>query len=211
MINNQGQFIVVEGLEGAGKSSAVHTIKEFLNDNSIEVLLTREPGGTAIGEVIRRLIKEKNSEPMDPKTELLLLYASRIELLKKKILPALQDGYWVVADRFELSSWAYQGYGRQLDLQFLTELSSFSLNLFKPNLTLFLEVSLELGLKRARARGETDRIEQESFEFFKSVYIGYHKQLKIQDHVHILNAEKPLDEVQLDIKEILQRYLNHLK
>jgi len=110
---NKGHCIVVEGLEGAGKSSAINAIKQFLENLKLKVVLTREPGGTRVGETIRHLIKEKTvAEPLQPRAELLLMYASRVQLLENIIKPALKLGSWVVADRFELSTWAYQGGGR---------------------------------------------------------------------------------------------------
>ena len=206
---NKGHFIVVEGLEGAGKSTALNTIKSFLTGHVPELITTREPGGTRVGEAARHLIKESVlTEPLDPRAELLLLYASRVQLLEQVIRPALNRGCWVLADRFELSTWAYQGGGRQLDHAMISHLSSFCLHDFKPDLTLFLDISPQQGLKRVRRRGKADRIEQESLSFFADVYDGYQEQIKNIHNVVVIDASKPLAEVQQLISTALDRYLH---
>ena len=205
----RGHFIVLEGLEGAGKSTALQTIKQTLASRVPDLISTREPGGTRVGEAARQLIKEFiPGEMLDPRTELLLLYASRVQLVEQVILPALQQGTWVVGDRFELSTWAYQGGGRGLDLEMIAHLSSFCLKDFKPDLTIFLDISPELGLARAHNRGKADRIESESLIFFKQVYEAYHAQLRSMSNVVVIDASKPLVMVQDLIKETLQNYLN---
>ena len=124
-MTKHGQFIVVEGLEGAGKSTAINTIKAVLNQHHYAVLETREPGGTGIGEVIRGLIKEKSlTETLEARSELLLFYAARVQLIEQVIRPTLEKGTWVLADRFELSTFAYQGAGRGLDINFIQQLDS---------------------------------------------------------------------------------------
>lgn len=208
MSSARGRFIVVEGLEGAGKSTALSTIKRFLAPHVTEMMTTREPGGTHVGEVVRGLIKESMpTEPLDPRAELLLLYASRVQLIEQVIRPALLRGAWVLADRFELSTWAYQGGGRQLDQGMIGHLSSFCLKDITPDLILFLDISPELGLARARKRGKTDRIEQESLMFFKDVYRGYHESIKAMDNVVVIDASNPLRVVQQHICEALQTYV----
>jgi dTMP kinase len=207
-MQNKGRFIVVEGLEGAGKSTAMNTIKQFLAGRFTELVTTREPGGTRVGEAARRLIKESvPSEPVDPRSELLLLYASRVQLLEQVILPALNRGAWVLADRFELSTWAYQGGGRKLDREMITHLSSFCLRDIKPDLIIFLDISPQQGLKRVHKRGKADRIEQESLAFFSDVYNSYHEQIKTMDNVVVIDASKPLVAVQESICTALEKYL----
>ena len=201
----KGRFIVVEGLEGAGKSTAINTIKAYLSEHHItDVITTREPGGTRVGEIVRQLIKETlDDQPLDPRTELLLMYASRIQLVQQVIIPALDRGCWVVGDRFELSTWAYQGGGRGLDPQMIAHLSSFCLQDFKPDLTLFLDINPSQGLKRVKKRGALDRIEQESLDFFMHVREAYHAHIKTQDHVVVIDAGNPLDQVQRAIQAAL--------
>jgi dTMP kinase len=203
-----GHFIVVEGLEGAGKSTALNTIKRFLAERVPELITTREPGGTRVGEAARQLIKETVAlEPLDARTELLLLYASRVQLLEQVIRPALHRGCWVVGDRFELSTWAYQGGGRQLDLDMIARLSAFCVKDIKPDLIIFLDISPEQGLRRALKRGKADRIEQESLDFFTNVYNSYHHYIKSMPNVVIIDANKPLAVVQNLICSALENYV----
>lgn len=204
----RGRFIVVEGLEGAGKSTAIKTIKRFLMDQHIEFTLTREPGGTHLGEAVRQLIKEApTDEPLDSRAELLLFYAARTQLLAQVIEPALQKGVWVLADRFELSSFAYQGGGRKLDERMLHALSAFCVRENQPDVIIFLDIKPEQGLERAFKRGKLDRIEQESLSFFNDVYSSYHKHLKSMNNVIMIDASKPLVVVENSIRTKLQHYL----
>lgn len=206
---NKGRMIVVEGLEGAGKSTALHTIKHFLSESVTELITTREPGGTRVGEVVRQLVQETHvSEHLDARSELLLFYAARVQLLNQVILPALARGSWVLADRFELSTFAYQGGGRKLDKAMIASLSAFCLQDFKPDLILFLDVSPETGLQRVMQRGKTDRIEQEALSFFRDVYTSYHQHIGKMDHVVIIDAERPLSIVQDDIRTTLEAYMD---
>ncbi len=203
-----GRFIVVEGLEGAGKSTAIHTIKNFLADNIGDFITTREPGGTAVGEVVRELIKHTpNDEPLDARAELLLLYTSRIQLVNQVIKPALHRGTWVLGDRFELSTFAYQGGGRGLDARTIEGISSFCLEGFVPDLVLFLDVDPAIGLRRALSRGHSDRIEQESLAFFSAVYDAYHAKIKTMKQVIMIDANQPEVVVQQAILDALSHYL----
>lgn len=209
----RGQFIVVEGLEGAGKSTALDTIKQILAVRTPELILTREPGGTRVGEVLRGLIKESTpGEALDPRAELLLFYAARVQLLERVIRPALNRGAWVLADRFELSTFAYQGGGRKLDETMISHLSSFCVGDLVPDLTLFLDVSPELGLKRAGLRGAMDRIEQESLVFFRDVHDAYHRHIQTMPDVVVIDASLPLDEVRQSITTAIEHHLaSHAK
>ena len=203
-----GRFIVVEGLEGAGKSTAVETIKHFLKKNVDDFITTREPGGTVVGEAVRELIKHAPAdEPLDSRAELLLLYASRMQLVERLIKPALNAGWWVLADRFELSTFAYQGGGRGLDMQMIQSLSTFCLKGFTPDLIFFMDVSPERGLSRVHQRGHADRIEQESIDFFNNVYDAYHATIKTMKQVVIIDANQPLASVQQAIIDALTDYL----
>lgn len=203
-----GRFIVVEGLEGAGKSTAVHTIKQFLADNIGAFITTREPGGTAVGEVVRQLIKHTpENEHLDARAELLLLYTSRVQLVNQVIKPALHRGTWVLGDRFELSTFAYQGGGRGLDVQMIEELSSFCLEGFAPDLVLFLDVDAAIGLRRVLERGHADRIEKESLEFFMAVCDAYHAKIKTMKQVVVIDANQPEAVVQQGILDALSHYV----
>ena len=199
MTAKKGHFIVVEGLEGAGKSTALDTIKQTLVARACELILTREPGGTRVGETIRGLIKETiPAEPLDARAELLLFYAARVQLLEQVIRPALNRG---------ASTFAYQGGGRQLDESMIAHLSDFCVGDLKPDLTIFLDVSPELGLQRAGLRGAMDRIEKESLAFFKSIYDAYHRQIKTMHNVVVIDASQPLAVVQKSIATALTNYL----
>lgn len=209
-MTNRGRFIVVEGLEGAGKSTAIQTIKQYIEGLVPEILLTREPGGTRVGETIRQLIKERiEDEIIDPRCELLLLYAARVQLVEQVIRPALAKGSWVIADRFELSSFAYQGGGRNLDMKMIGNLSAFCLQEFKPDLILYLDLSPEQGLHRVKIRGETDRMEQETLSFFTRVHEAYHKMIKTMGNVVCIDASQPIEIVQESILTQLKAFVSH--
>lgn len=209
-MKKRGRLIVVEGLEGAGKSTIISTIKSHLSAILPSVLVTREPGGTHTGETIRDLIKGKsNPVPIDSRAELLLLYAARVQLVEEIIRPALDSGQWVLADRFELSTFAYQGGGRGLDKQVIDMLSNFCLNKFQPDLILFLDIKPEIGLKRVQQRGALDLIEQESLSFFTRVYESYHEKLKTMNNVAKIDANRPLSEVQENVLKQLDRFLSY--
>ena len=204
----RGRFIVVEGLEGAGKSTALSTIKRFLSPLVPELVTTREPGGTRVGEAARQLIKTKNpDEPLDARAELLLFYAARVQLVERVIRPALDRGAWVLADRFELSTFAYQGGGRKLDPDIINTLSAFCVQGLKPDLTIFLDLTPEEGLARVLKRGKMDRIEEESKLFFDAVYSSYHAHLATMDAVIKIDATKPLGSVQNVIRRSLEQYM----
>lgn len=203
-----GRLIVVEGLEGAGKSTAVKTLIKLLNSYGLNAITTREPGGTAVGELLRSIIKDpKYKETLDDRSELLLLYAARIQLVQEVIKPALAHGTWVIADRFELSSLAYQGGGRQLGDEIINTLSAFALNGFKPDLTLFLDLSPELGMQRALQRGAFDRIEQAGIDFFHRVHAAYLKSIADKPDTVIIDASQPLASVQRSIEQAISQFI----
>lgn len=203
----EGKCVVVEGLEGAGKSTAVQFLSALLSKHRIQSITTREPGGTVIGETLRELIKNKKHDALDDRSELLLLYASRIQLLEEVIKPALKKGTWVIADRFELSSYAYQGGGRGLDEAMINHLSAFCLRGFKPHLTLYLDIGPQLGIKRVDLRGQLDRIEQQSIDFFMKIHQHYMKQLKAHPDIIRIDAGCSLEEVQANIEVVMECFI----
>ena len=206
-----GRFIVVEGLEGAGKSSAIATIRRWLEQRQLTVVCTREPGGTPLAEKLRTLVKQvDNSEILAPQTELLLMYAARVQLLSNVIRPALRRGEWVLADRHDMSSRAYQGGGRQLDEQLINNLRSTVLGNTRPDLTLYLDIDPAVGLSRAAARGELDRIEQEQLDFFVRTRQKYRQIAATEPDIITIDASQPLAQVQHAITEALQsRFAGH--
>jgi len=206
---NPGKFIVIEGLEGAGKTTAKETVVNVLRQHKInDLVFTREPGGTPLAESLRALIKDGvEGEVITDKAELLMLYAARVQLVENIIKPALASGKWVVGDRHDLSSQAYQGGGRGLDTQLMTTLKSTVLGTFKPDLTLYLDISPEVGLQRARQRGALDRIEKESLAFFERTRQRYLELANADDSIVIINAEQSLEEVSCDIHYVLANWL----
>jgi dTMP kinase len=207
---NKGQFIVVEGIEGAGKSSAISVVKKVLAKHGIDFINTREPGGTPLAESLRDIVKSADHEEvLTQETELLLMYASRSQLLENRIIPALEKGQWVIGDRHDLSSRAYQGGGRKFDDQLMDTIAQVTLKGFKPQLTLYLDISPELGLARAQARGALDRIELEKIEFFHRVRNKYREIALADDSIEIIDASAPMPVVHNKIRLALNAFLKN--
>ncbi|PXZ08230.1 dTMP kinase [Gilliamella apicola] len=206
-----GKFIVIEGLEGAGKTTAINTVARVLNQHQIcDLQFTREPGGTPIAEALRNIIKNGlDNEPLTNKAELLMLYAARIQLVENVIKPALKIGKWVIGDRHDLSTQAYQGGGRELDRIFIETLQTQVLGNFKPDLTLYLDISPELGLKRARSRGQLDRIEQQSLAFFERIRQRYLELAERDNTIVTIDAAKSIAEVTAQIETTLNAWLTN--
>lgn len=206
---NQSKFITVEGLEGAGKSTAINAILATLKESGVaEVVNTREPGGTVLAEKMRSLVKEEHEgEKLQDMTELLLMYAARVQLVENVIKPALAEGKWVLGDRHDMSSQAYQGGGRQIDRKIMTSLKETTLGDFKPDLTLYLDLDPRVGLERARGRGELDRIEKMDISFFDRTRERYLEIAEQDDSVLVINAEQEIEQVAADIKQALTTWL----
>lgn len=203
-----GKFIVIEGLEGAGKTNAQQVICDFLTQQKIEFITTREPGGTPIAEALRNLWKEGIAgEHTTDKAEALMIYAARTQLVETVILPALQQGKWVVGDRHDMSSQAYQGAGRGLG-NLIPTLAQAILGNFKPDLTLYLDVNPATGLARARGRGQLDRIEQQHIDFFHRTREGYLSLVEADPNAVLINAEQPMEQVSEAIRNALTHWFN---
>ena len=203
-----GKFITLEGGEGVGKSTNIAFIKERLENRRINVLQTREPGGTALAEKIRALLLEKHDEKICDETELLLMFAARAQHIKNVIYPALLQGTWVICDRFTEATYAYQGGGRNMDVSTISWLENLIQGAFRPDLTLLLDAPVEVGLKRATERAELDRFESEKIDFFKkvrSVYILLAEQNP--DRIKIINANQTLSGVRNDIMDTIDALL----
>ena len=197
-------------MEGAGKSTAHQCVVDALKELGIDdVVFTREPGGTPLAEKLRHLIKHETEEPVTDKAELLMLYAARIQLVENVIKPALAQGKWVVGDRHDMSSQAYQGGGRQLDQRLLQGLKETILGDFEPDLTLYLDIDPAVGLARARGRGELDRIEQQNLDFFHRTRARYLALVKDNPKAVIINAEQSVEQVQQDIRQALRRFVEN--
>ncbi|TKB04256.1 dTMP kinase [Alteromonas portus] len=203
----RGKFIVVEGLEGAGKSSVIGLIVQALIDAGKRVEQTREPGGTPMAEAIRECVKHDWDETVSEETELLLMYAARVQLLINKIFPSLADGAWVVGDRHDLSSQAYQGGGRGVSEKTMTAISDIALKGFKPDLTLYLDVEPAVGLERARGRGELDRIEQAGLAFFERTRAKYLSLAQQDESIVVISAMQPMEKVHQDVIAIINDYV----
>lgn len=201
-------FITVEGIEGAGKSSNIAFTESLLRSHGHEVLLTREPGGTLLGEELRELLLGHKHDGMQDLTELLLMFAARAEHLHGKILPALEAGKWVICDRFTDATYAYQGGGRQLDTSAIAALENLVQGNRRPDLTLLLDLPVETGLARAAKRSAPDRFERQRLAFFQRVREAYlqiaHQQ---PERVRIIDASLELDRVQEQISNILTPFL----
>lgn len=205
---NSGRFIVIEGLEGAGKTTAISTVRKWLEAQGHQVVQTREPGGTPLAEQIRTLVKSVQDEQVAPETELLLMYAARVQLLSQVIRPALERGDWVLADRHDMSSRAYQGGGRMIDAFLIDSIRHAVLGQTKPNFTLYLDIDPVIGLERARVRGELDRIEQEQLAFFQRTRTRYLEIAHREPNIAIIDASRSVSEVQQQIVAALESALS---
>jgi len=205
----KGKFITVEGGEGAGKSSNLDFIKNLLEQAGIEVVFTREPGGTQLGEDLRELLLGHKHTGMSDDTELLLMFASRAEHLQQKIIPALEQGKWVLCDRFTDATYAYQGGGRGISTGRIAQLENWVQGELRPDLTLLLDLPVEVGLERAKNRSEPDRFEKEKINFFEKVRAAYLEISSLHpQRVKVIDAGQPLDQVQSQIQTVLTDYLN---
>ncbi|MEH0761385.1 dTMP kinase [Vibrio sp. 16] len=209
---SQAKFIVIEGLEGAGKSTAINAVMETLKQAGVErIKNTREPGGTVLAEKLRTLVKqEHDGEVLQDMTELLLMYAARVQLVENVIKPALESGTWVVGDRHDMSSQAYQGGGRQIGKETMVSLKQTTLGDFKPDLTIYLDLDPRVGLERARGRGELDRIEKMDMSFFDRTRERYLEMANADESVMVVNAEQTIDQVAADIKIALRSWMDTL-
>lgn len=203
-----GLFITLEGPEGAGKSTNREYLAERLREQGVEVLLTREPGGTPLAERIRELLLAPSDEPMAVDTELLLVFAARAQHLQQVIRPALAKGSVVLCDRFTDATYAYQGGGRGLSIERIAQLEQFVQGELRPDLTLIFDLPVEVGLARAAARGRLDRFEQEGRGFFEAVRQAYLQRAEqAPQRYRVLDAGQTLTQVQADIDVLLPSLL----
>jgi dTMP kinase len=209
MTVTQGKFITIEGGEGAGKSSNIAFIRQFLEQRKLQVVFTREPGGTALGEEIRELLLGHKHTGMSDETELLLMFAARAQHIAEVIKPAIAAGHWVLCDRFTDASFAYQGGGREMDWQRIQSLESWVQGELRPDLTLLLDLPVEVGMQRAGQRSAPDRFESEAMGFFEKVRNAYLRIAAEQpERVKIIDAAQTLDAVQRQISQVLTRFLS---
>lgn len=203
-----GRFITVEGIEGAGKSTSLAFIREYLESAGVSLTATREPGGTALGEGIRRLLLDGRGHDMTPVGELLLMFAARAQHVREVIQPALARGEWVLCDRFTDATYAYQGGGRGIPREHIAYLEQLVQGALRPDLTLLLDVPVKLGLQRARRRSDPDRFEQEEVAFFERVRNAYLELARRQPRRYrIIDAQQPLAEVRARISAAMEPLL----
>ena len=207
-MQTSGKFIVIEGLEGAGKSTAVAILSQAIQAAGHTVVNTREPGGTAMAEAIRDVVKHDwKDEKVTVEAELLLMYAARAQLVQNVILPNLEKGHWVLGDRHDMSSQAYQGGGRQIDQDMIESLRAITLKDFKPDFTLYMDVEPKEGLTRAKGRGELDRIEQEDLSFFERARERYLLLAHDDENCVVINTMQSIQAVHADVEIAIKQFL----
>ena len=205
----RGKFITVEGIEGVGKSTNIAFIHKLIQTTGIDVVTTREPGGTPLGEAIRGLLLDPHYTGMNPDCELQLMFAARAEHLAKVILPALGQGKWVLCDRFTDATYAYQGGGRGIAREKIARLEQWVQGDFRPDLTVLLDVPVAIGLTRAGNRGTLDRFEQEQVDFFERVRQAYLELARTHDgRYRVIDASQPLTTVQRQLDTVLRPFMH---
>lgn len=203
----KAKFLTLEGTEGVGKSTNLAFIKAYLEEKGIELLVTREPGGTPLAEELRGTLLKNRDEPFDPTAELLTVFAARAQHLNTLIKPALERGCWVLSDRFTDATFAYQGWGRGLDTALIESLENIVQSELRPDLTFLLDIDVALGLERARSRAELDRFENEALTFFEKVRAGYkHRVQAAPERYAVIDAGQQLDAVQTYIRQALDHF-----
>ena len=207
-----GKFITVEGVEGVGKTTNIAFIKQWLDQQGIEHITTREPGGTPLAEGIRELLLSRREETVNENTELLMMFAARAQHLAEVILPALNRGRWVLCDRFTDATYAYQGGGRGVAMEKIALLENLVQGDLRPDMTLLLDIPVFQGLERARNRSEPDRFEQEKLKFFEKVRNCYLSRAKsVPQQYRLIDASQSLENVQIDIQRVLAEFVRVLE
>lgn len=207
----KGKFITLEGGEGVGKTTNLAFIQAYLKKQGLSVVVTREPGGTALAEKLRALLLENQSEAISEKTELLLMFAARAQHITNVIQPALERGNWVLCDRFTDATYAYQGGGRGIDVSLIAWLEQFVQVELQPDLTLLFDAPIELGMQRAKNRGALDRFENEKLDFFNKVRAAYLERAKQNsERIKIVDAAQSLESVQRDIGQLLETLIHQV-
>lgn len=205
----KGRFITVEGTEGVGKSTNIAFLCELLKQQGIEVVLTREPGGTPLAEELRNLLLTPREEKVSQDTELLLMFAARAQHINNVIKPALERGAWVISDRFTDATFAYQGGGRGVDMSHIEVLENLVQQDLRPDLTFLLDLPVEVGLQRASARSAPDRFEQEKLVFFEKVRSTYLARAKAEpERFSVIDASLDIPAVQNQIETSLRKFLD---
>jgi dTMP kinase len=204
----KGYFISIEGPDGAGKSTQALKLVKYFKDKGYQTVLTREPGGTNVGEQIRQILLDPDNKQMDFKTEVLLYAASRAQLLKEVIIPSLNEGKIVICDRFVDSSIAYQGYGRDINLEMVIKVNQMVVQDYLPDLTILLKLPVEIGHSRIRANNKVlDRMEKEKMDFHRKVLAGFDKLALTDKRYKVVAADRKEEEVFQDIIKVVEKML----
>jgi dTMP kinase len=206
---NRSAFVTVEGIEGAGKTTCLQLLEQRIRQRGLALLVTREPGGTPIGEDLRSLLLGHRHQGMADDTELLLMFAARAEHLAARIEPALAEGRWVLCDRFTDATYAYQGYGRGIDTARIAALETWVQGERRPDLTLLLDLPVRTGLERAGRRSTPDRFESQTLAFFERVRQGYLElATTAPERFRVIDAGRSLDAVSADVTDAIEEFLN---
>lgn len=204
----KGLFITVEGTDGSGKTTQINLIQEYLTEKGYEVLLTREPGGNKISEKIRDIILDTENTVMGEVTEMLLYASARAQLISEVIKPAIDNGKIVICDRFVDSSYAYQGFGRGIDLMSITSINRIAIDGVMPDITFFFDISPEIALNRRINSTGADRIEKEKMEFHMRVYDGYRKlAIFYPERITTIDSNRSKEAIFKDVKTCLDELL----
>lgn len=207
--NKKGKFITLEGIEGVGKSTNMAFISKLLDKYDINHILTREPGGTRIAEDVRNLLLNRSDEPVSAETEVLLFFAARSQHVHNLITPALNNGDWVICDRFTDSSLAYQGGGRELNMGLLEQLESFVQGSLRPDKVIILDLPVDEALTRVSNRGGKNRLDKESVEFFtRARNVFLQRARDYPERYVVVDATPELSKVQSNITEIIENLLS---
>lgn len=207
-MTRKGLFIALEGPDGSGKSTIASKLKDYIEDLGLKVVLTREPGGTPIGEQIRSIILDNNNTKMSDMTEALLYAASRAQHVNEKIKPLLDKGYIVISDRYVFSSLAYQGYARGLGIEEVMEINKFAMGGVYPDKVLFFDISPEEALARKFIDREADRLENAGEDFHKTTYEGYMKAIEMyNENVALIDANGTVEETLENCKKVISKLL----
>jgi dTMP kinase len=205
-------FITLEGPEGSGKTSQLPKLADYLRQSGHDVLTTREPGGTSISEQIRTVLHNLENKEMNPRTEILLFQASRAQLVEQVIRPHLSKGGIVISDRYADSTLAYQGFGHQVDIESLRVLVSFATGGLKPDLTILLDVDVEIGLRRKELKGEWNRLDAYNLDFHQRVREGYYQLVRDEPgRWEVIDASQPPNQVQNEIRRVVTSKLKFSK
>ncbi len=204
----KGLFITFEGTDGSGKTTQIKLLESYIREKGYEVVLSREPGGTKISEIIRDMILDPANKEIVPLTEMILYAASRAQHVEEVIAPAIDSGRIVICDRYVDSSYAYQGGGRGVDLKLIADVNRVAVNSVVPDLTFFLDLDPEVAIKRRISSTGADRIEQEKLDFHKRVYEAYKKlSLLYPDRIKTINAAQSIEEISAQIKHYIDELI----